>query len=213
MPTGFGSSYTNGFPTQLGAWVPGLKPTILNDENAFRIHRNDTIVMQIHYSAVGGNNTEDMTVANLQITDLEPEKLISTRPLAIQSLDIPPGATNSSFSRPFYNYSEREMNIRSLATHMHLLGKSQRAEILREDGSTECALNIPDWDFNWQQSYFPPEDNAIVLKPNEGLEVTCTYDNSQENQPYINGVQQESKHVEWGDGTLDEMCILVCQFN
>ena len=99
------------------------------------------------------------------------------------------------------------MVIRSLATHMHLLGKSQLAEIVRNDGTKECALSIPDWDFNWQQSYFP-KNETVVLQPGESLEVTCNYDNSPENQPIVNGVQQEPQYVEWGDGTLDEMCIL-----
>ena len=30
--------------------------------------------------------------------------------------------------------------------------------------------------------------------------------------PLVNGVQQAPQHVEWGDGTLDEMCLLYVTF-
>ena len=89
---------------------------------------------------------------------------------------------------------------------MHLLGKSQYAKIIREDGSEECLLDIPDWDFAWQQSYKPSE--TVTVQPGETVEVTCSYDNSQANQPIVNGEQIEPNDVEWGDGTLDEMCLL-----
>ena len=40
------------------------------------------------------------------------------------------------------------------------------------------------------------------------MEVTCTYDNSAGNQPLIDGEQMDPMDIEWGDGTLDEMCLL-----
>ena len=89
---------------------------------------------------------------------------------------------------------------------MHMLGKEQYAEIQRSDGSKECALHIKDWDFAWQQAYQPV--GGMELAPGESVEVTCTYDNSAENQPIVEGEQLSPSHVEWGDGSLDEMCIL-----
>ena len=93
---------------------------------------------------------------------------------------------------------------------MHLLGKSQRATIERSDGTEECALHIPEWDFAWQQSYKPTA--PMLLEPGESIHLDCTYDNSQANQPFVNGAQQAPQHVEWGNGTLDEMCLLYVTF-
>ena len=36
---------------------------------------------------------------------------------------------------------------------MHVLGKSSRVDLVRSDGTEECLLNVPEWDFNWQGSY------------------------------------------------------------
>jgi len=199
------ANYALGFPTQIGAWVPGLEPAIFDEGTALRIKPNSTIVMQVHYSALGGEPTEDSTTYNFVTTDTVPEKIAQTRPLAIQDLDIAPGAT-SSFSDMFTNYYDHPMELRSLATHMHMLGIEQKSVVHRSDGSEECALHITDWDFAWQQAYKPI--NGLFLQPGESLEVTCTYDNSATNQPIIDGEQQEPQHVQWGDGTLDEMCLL-----
>ena len=40
---------------------------------------------------------------------------------------------------------------------------------------------------------------------------TCAYDNSAANQPVINGEHVEPRDVTWGEGTLDEMCLLYVQ--
>ena len=63
------------------------------------------------------------------------------------------------------------------------------------------------WDFNWQQNFAFPADEAVFVAPGEGLRLTCEYDNSQANQPVVDGAQVESTDVVWGDGTLDEMCL------
>lgn len=204
FPSG-GANYALGFPTQIGAWVPGIEPAIFPEGTALRVKPNSTIVMQVHYSALGGEPTEDSTIYQIVTTETPPEKIAQTRPLAIQNLDIPPGAT-VSFTDTFTNYYDRPIEMRSLATHMHMLGTGQKSVIKRADGTEECALNITDWDFAWQQSYMPTKD--MFIQPGESIELTCTYDNSQENQPIIEGEQMEPAHVEWGDGTLDEMCLL-----
>lgn len=64
-------------------------------------------------------------------------------------------------------------------------------------GSTDCLVNIPSWNFHWQQFYFYSEpymaDDTVRLR--------CQFDNSQANQPVINGVQQTPRTVHWGEGT------------
>ena len=200
-----GANYALGFPTQIGAWVPGLEPAIFPEGTALRIKPHSVAIMQVHYSALGGDPIEDSTSYHFVSSDTPPEKVAQTRPLAIQDLDIPPGAT-VSFDDKFVNYYDRPIEIRSLATHMHMLGTEQKSVIHRADGTEECALHISAWDFAWQQSYKPT--TPLFIQPGEDIEVTCTYDNSQANQPIINGEQQTPAHVEWGDGTLDEMCLL-----
>lgn len=199
-------SYDYGFPTQVGAWVPGLEPSIFPEGTALRIKQDSILVMQVHYSALGGSDMEDSTSYHYVTSDTAPDLIASTHPLAIQDLDIPAGQRYTSFRDTFTNYSNESFELVSLATHMHLLGKSQYVRLLHNDGSSECLLDIPDWDFAWQQSYRPTE--SIMVAPTESIEVTCAFDNSPENQPFVDGTQIEPADVEWGDGTLDEMCLL-----
>ena len=76
-----------------------------------------------------------------------------------------------------------------ISAHMHLIGKEQVVTERNNDGTEECVLNIPDWDFNWQQSYRFLEDDLVDLEPNESLGLMCSFDNSPENQPIVDGEQ------------------------
>ncbi len=201
-----GGSYDYGFPTQIGAWVPGIQPSVFPEGTALRVKPGSSVIMQVHYSALGGDPTEDSTTYHFVTSEQTPAFIASTRPLAIQDLDIPAGASNATATDTFTNYYDRPIEFASVATHMHLLGKSQEATIVRQDGTEECLLNIPDWDFAWQQSYEPA--TTLTVSPGESVELTCAYDNTSSNQPIVNGEQIEPTDVEWGDGTLDEMCLL-----
>ena len=205
-PDGSSFSYADGLPNQIGAWVPSIEPVVLPDDTAFVVEAGSAIVMQVHYSALGGEPTEDTTTYEMVVSEEQPSKILSTRPLAIQSLDIPAGESDVSVTGYFGNFRNEPMQVRSVAGHMHLLGKSITTKRIAADGSEECIMDIPEWDFGWQQSYMPLE--AVELQPNEYFEVTCTYDNSAENQPIVDGEQQEPVDVDWGDGTLDEMCLV-----
>ena len=43
--------------------------------------------------------------------------------------------------------------------------------------------------------------------PGDRIELTCVWDNSAENQPWVGGERQPPRRVGWGDGSLDEMCL------
>jgi len=127
--------------------------------------------------------------------------------MATRGPDLPAGGANGieSLEAPFDGVDQ---SIVGMAAHMHLLGTSQRGEIERAGGEMACGLNVPAWDFDWQESYtFDPND-PLVLEDGDRFKLTCTYDNSAANQPVINGEQLMPRDVEWGDGTLDEMCLL-----
>lgn len=199
---------TGALPTQIAAWVPGNEPRMLPDGVGIPIAAGSRVVMQMHYSAAGGTPRPDQTALLLRTQDTPPNEELRTVPLAITDLDIPAGSDDVTVVRTFKNWSDRPATIRTLTGHMHLLGTSIRAEAVTNGDDEVCGLHIPDWDFDWQVSYDLLEDQPLVLAPGEGIELTCTYDNSPENQPVVNGEQQAPRDVQWGDGSLDEMCLL-----
>ncbi len=201
-------SSSGGFPNQIAAWVPGLEPAVFPEDLGIRIAAGSRIVMQVHYSAAAADPAPDETRLELALHDSPPARLSSTRPFAIPNLDIPAGDDSVSFTSTITNWNDTPVTLQTFTSHMHLLGSRQTVRVIRSDGTNECALDIPDWDFDWQQSYRLPASAPIVLQPGDGLELTCVYDNSAENQPVIDGEKQEPRDVSWGEGTLDEMCLL-----
>ncbi len=204
---GIGSALSGGgLPTQVGTWVPGSEPQVLDDGLGIRIEAGSKIVMQIHYNMLGSTPAPDQTAFVMQLTEEQPDFLIDTKPLIIRSLDIPGGEPEAINTRVYTNHSNKTIQIGSVAAHMHLLGSRYKTQIVRSNGDTECLLEIPKWDFNWQQNYRMPE--AVTLAPGDSISLECVYDNSPGNQPVVNGEQIEPRDVSWGEGTLDEMCML-----
>ena len=89
--------------------------------------------------------------------------------------------------------------------HMHMLGKSIRASIIRSTGEDECLVESPRWDFNWQTGTQFAE--PAVLNPGDRLSLECHWDNSMGNQPIIDGERVTPADRNRGEGTLDEMCL------
>ena len=133
----------------------------------------------------------------------------------IQDLNIRAGVAENRHRRIIRNYRTEPMNLVAFTPHMHLLGTQIGATTvpaLDGSGEDECLIDVPRWDFNWQQSYVTRDGENVTLSQGEGIELTCVYDNSESNQPVINGEQVEPRDVTWGEGTLDEMCLLYVQY-
>ncbi len=45
------------------------------------------------------------------------------------------------------------------------------------------------------------------MNPGDQLSVQCTFDNTAENQPLVNGVKVTPRDRNWGARTEDEMCV------
>jgi hypothetical protein len=196
----------------LGGWVPGQLPFLEAPGRAVYLPARSRIVIQVHYNLLEHDPAPDETEYQMMLTETPPEYVVSTAPLAILDLDIRAGDPDARYSRVFRNYRSDAMHVTGMTPHMHLLGKQLRAEVVPGAGSERaCLVDIPRWDFNWQQSYGLRSDDAVVLETGDGIELTCVYDNSPSNQPIINGEQVEPRNVTWGEGTLDEMCLMYIQ--
>ena len=49
------------------------------------------------------------------------------------------------------------------------------------------------------------------MNPGDTVRISCTFDNSQKNQPYLNGEQQKPRYIVWGESTGEEMCLSFIQ--
>jgi hypothetical protein len=113
--------------------------------------------------------------------------------------------------------------------HMHRLGTTNRIELNPDTDQAQVLLDIPNWDFDWQQNYTFVE--PIQINKGDILRITCSWDNSRPIQTTSTATTQTSqtfldsltgvgrtlahetgrttpyKYVTWGEGTRDEMCL------
>ena len=96
-------------------------------------------------------------------------------------------------------YCDNELPINLLVYgafgHMHELGHSFRFELNPDSDNPVILLDIPNWDFHWQDRYTFTE--PFQMNRGDILRMTCNWDNTLSDDP---------RYVVWGEGTADEMC-------
>ena len=201
--SGQGSS----LPPLVGGWVPGMQPQLSAEGVGQRIPRGSRLIVQMHYSRLGGKPAADSTEVQTETTRTEPAQLVRISPLVNFEIPVAAGETKTHTVEYGY-YNDTPLTILRMAPHMHLLGRVLRADVISSSGAAACMIDIPKWDFHWQQSYAAPIDKPVVVKNGESVRLQCTFDNSAENQPVIDGKKSPPRNIEWGEGTGDEMCLL-----
>ena len=154
--------------------------------------------MQVHYHK-DGKEELDQTKLGLYTTKVKPEKEVDIFWCADPIFKIQPGESNHKVA--WKETIPGDATIFSVMPHMHYLGKSMKAKIIKTDGSEIPLVFVDKWDFNWQLIYALKE--PLQVKKGWRVEVEAYYDNSDAN-PYKTG-----RTVTWGEQTTDEMALLV----
>jgi hypothetical protein len=98
--------------------------------------------------------------------------------------------------------------IHVAAGHMHLLGASIRLELNPGTPQARVLLDIPRWDFHWQNAYTLAR--AVDAAPGDVVRVTCRYE-VHKRMHGGHGIPRTPRYVLWGEGTTDEMCLGILQ--
>jgi hypothetical protein len=180
-----------------GGWAPGLRPQRTPENAAFELKPGATIVMQVHYHRNGK--------PTLYFAKKEPEKVMALAWLANVWFRIPAGAKSH---RVTFDYPiPADVTVYSVMPHMHLLGKSMRADVVYSNGSTKPLILVEDWDFNWQLNYMFKQ--PVRIPAGSKVRIEAVYDNSESNP---NNPSKPPRDVVWGDETTDEMFLLVASY-
>ena len=160
------------------------------------------LVFQLHYTP-NGTATEDISSIGLKFVEAD---AVTHRVLTLKAANtrfrIPPGVGNHAVAaRPFTFDSDAE--LLSLFPHMHLRGKSFRYTAEYPDGEAkeDVLLDVPAYDFNWQNAYLLATPKMIP----RGTRLHCQahFDNSENNLAN----PDPTATVSWGDQTWEEMMI------
>lgn len=195
----------------VGAWAPGSLGADYPDGTGLRIEPGSKIVLQVHYNLTNDNGQPDQTSVDFKVDDsVQKEALIQpwANPSWVQqkTMVIPAGAGDQMYNwtfdpSPYWGYitnnvipANQPVTMWSAALHMHTRGTHAELDILHADGTKDCMLNIPRWDFHWQGSYAFTQPKTY--NPGDQLYLECHWDNS-----------DSTMARNWGEGTSDEMCL------
>ena len=221
-------SYDIGGFNLIYGWTPGAMPIALQDGMAMQVPAGTGLVAQIHYNTLSASSSSaDRTDASMLAVreTSEPSREAYIRLFGVagagdtDAVDDPPFLVPAGASDHVESYSEVlpaslediDMRVWGFVPHMHLTGTQIKLERTLADGSRDCFMHVPRWDYNWQQFYVYDGDFKDLprLRGEDTLKVTCTMDNTDDNpflQQYLGGAVQGG--VKLGEGTEEEMCLV-----
>ena len=185
----------------LAGFAPGTRPLISPPGWAMRIPAGSKLVFQMHYTPIGIPQKDRSSVGMIFVEKKDVTHQMLTTNVQYHNLVIPPGESDYKVeaSKPF----RYDVTLLSMYPHMHMRGKSFRYELIGpgDDGKREILLDVPQYDFNWQNSYILAEPRAVPAK--SVLRCTAVFDNSKGNLAN----PDPTKEVRWGPQTWEEMMI------
>jgi len=198
---GESSGYLNIVP---GIYLPGHLAETRPSGYALRIPAGSYLQFQVHYSNHSGEDVKDRTSIGLVFAREPVKHEIAQYEIWNNLFLIPPNDSNhkvtSCYTLP------KDVIAVAYTAHMHFRGKSMMTEAIYPDGRREVILNVPHYDFRWQETYFLK--HQFVLPKGTKLVTTAYFDNS------LNNPQNPdpSKAIRWGEPSDEEMMGFWLQF-
>jgi len=194
----FGEKFSqDGFIT---GYVPGGDPLVMDTGTAVRIPAGSALALQAHYVTTGQPEVDRLSVG-FRFPRVVVQKEMKVTTCADFKFAIPPGALAHPV-RAVRQLRDDAVGI-GMFVHMHLRGRDMTVVAESPDGTKETLLVVPNYNFDWQQSYrWAPAQKEFA----KGTRVTALahYDNSAWN-PFN---PDPAQTVKFGLETTDEMMYL-----
>ena len=219
----------------LATWVPGAPPTRAPEGTAIPFEAGARVLVQMHYHPAGKVGEEDETLLRVKLAEGIPTAALYQTLVGnffTEGMGLEPGPNDrwgAEFRIPanVAGHTEtmtyvvpngvQDLPLVSFGAHMHLAGVSLSVKLDKGSGD-QCLLNVPAYDYDWQQlyDYDAGLDDVPTVSSGDVVTVQCTYDNTLDNP----GVQRalaeygydEPQDIYLGEGTMDEMCLAMVGF-
>jgi hypothetical protein len=178
------------------AYVPGHYGITYPFGYARLLPKGATLKFQLHYTPYG-NAEDDQTQLGLVFHQGPPDFVVETAAAVNTDFTIPPEARHHEVSA-MYRVND-SITLLGFLPHMHVRGKAFQYELLHRNASVQAMLQIPRFDFDWQEEYLLKY--PISVDPGSWLRATGWFDNSRGNPRN----PDPSKAVRFGEQTYDEM--------
>ena len=223
----------------LTAWTPGGIPLEYPSQIAAPVTAGSLLVMQVHYHPHSATDVAtDATTLQLRFSDFAPKYNAVTALIGNFSKGLVAGdgllpgpddptsgpafviPANASAHTETMQFTFRNLKaggaaprLYGIGGHMHYVGVDEKVTISHADASSECLMQIPRWDFDWQRryDYDLPIEQLPQLQTGDKLAIRCTYDNTMANDKVAASLLEQGisapRTVVLGETTLDEMCL------
>jgi peroxiredoxin len=183
----------------LGGWAPGLLPGYLPEGVGYYLPKGSDLIVQLHYHR-NGKEERDRTQVGLYFAKKSNVKPVQVVVVPGAFFGVPPGRENHPVQGSVW--VAQDCTIHSVTPHMHLIGKKIKMSVTPPGGKTTTLLNIDQWDFNWQETYFL--EKPMRVPAGTRFDVEAVYDNSSKNP---NNPNNPPRFVLVGEQTTNEMCL------
>jgi mono/diheme cytochrome c family protein len=195
------SGYLNIVP---GIYLPGHLAETRPSGYALKIPAGSYLQFQVHYSNHTGDDVKDRTSIGLVFAKEPVKHEVAQYEIWNNLFLIPPNDNNhrvtSCYTLP------KDVTALAYTAHMHFRGKSMTTEAVYPDGRHEVILNVPHYDFRWQETYFLR--HQFLLPKGTKLVTTAYFDNSLDNPQN----PDPTKAIRWGEPSDEEMMGFWLQF-
>ncbi len=190
----------------LGGWAPGVVTRELPAGTGFLLPKGSDLVMQLHYHR-NGKLEKDRTQIGLYFSKGAVERpMLGLAVPGKFKLDkkgdglgyIPAG--ERAFAARGSWYALEDCTAHFVMPHMHLLGKSVKITMTAPKGKAETVIDIPEWDYNWQEIYFLK--TPLKVPAGTRFDIEAVFDNSAANPK---NTSDPPVDVRFGEQTTDEM--------
>jgi len=186
----------------LGGYVPGVSARKLPGDLARPLPMGSDLVLSTHFHPSGKSEAEQTTVG-IYFAKKAPSRQIQEVQVPPgfgrgMKIDIPAGESHyvveDSFEIPV------DVEAISVGGHAHYICETMRMTATFPDGSERVLLDIPDWDLDWQDTYYFAD--LTILPAGTILKSVITYDNSSANS---DNPHTPPQRIKWGRESTDEM--------
>jgi peroxiredoxin len=183
----------------LTATVPGARPTLLPEGEAKRVPAGSRLVVQVHYTPTGVAQEDRCSIGLVFADPKTVRKEVVTEMVVNTKFEIPANASHYRVNAT--RTLEQDEEVQILMPHTHVRGSGFGYEAVYPDGKKEVLLDVPNYDFNWQNSYVLAKPK--LLPKGTELNAFAYYNNSASNLANPN----PNMNVHWGEQTWEEMMI------
>ncbi|MEQ1857747.1 MAG: tetratricopeptide repeat protein [Longimicrobiales bacterium] len=184
-------------------WTPGHAAHGGPAGASWRLTPGTDVVARLHLRPIDESVEVRPRVA-LYLADGPPERPPVSLQLGAQTMDIPAGERAYEVRDSFR--IAVDLDVLSVYPHAHYLGDTIQAWADAPTGERIWLLEIPQWDFDWQDEYrfLAP----VALPAGSTLHMRYTFDNSADNP---RNPANPPVRVSYGPRSVDEMADLIVQ--